>query len=47
MARDSHWLALGDFPVLAEIPGKFGRGDFTHSASLSIAHFPDFARFVK
>jgi hypothetical protein len=36
MAGYGNRLALGDFPVLAEVTGKFCRGDFAHSASLSL-----------
>jgi hypothetical protein len=47
VAGHSHWLTLGDFPVLAEVPGKFGGWDFTHYASLSITKFTHFVYFVK
>src|ERR1700733_11467696 len=40
VAGDGNRLTLGNFSILAEIPGKFGSGDFTHGAlTVSLAQF--------
>ena len=39
MTGHGNRLALDDVPVLAEIVGKFGGGDFAHSTSRDNAQF--------
>jgi hypothetical protein len=40
-------LALGNVPVLTEIPDKFSGRDFAHQTSLSMTEFTHFAHFIK
>jgi hypothetical protein len=47
MAGHGDRLALGDFPILTKVPGKFGSWDSAHGASPLIAQFTHFVGFVK